>query len=277
MTKFKESLILLLRYVAMLVIVFVALIPFYVLIFVAINDPSRPLSLGVFSLPVFTLNNIVEAWQKSNLGRAIFNSAVITCGGLAIVVFFGASAAYIIARYPNKFNRFWFKLFLCCMMVPGIINTIPLYSIMKSINGINKLWSMILLQSTNRLPFCIFLYEAFIASMNRNIEEAAIVDGCTPFSAFWRITFPTMKPVTATVIITSSVGFWNNYNQAVFFLQKKNVHTIPLAISKFYTEFGAEWNLVAAAALIGILPMIVVFLSLQKYFIKGLAAGAVKG
>lgn len=277
MTNFKDKCILLLRYIAMILIVIIALLPFYVLIFVAVNDPSRPLSLGVFSLPKFTINNIITAWEKSNLGGAILNSAIITIGGLAIVVFFGASAAYVIARYPNRFNNFWFKLFLCCMMVPGIINTIPLYSIMKSINGINKLWSMILLQSTNRLPFCIFLYQAFIISMNRNIEEAAIVDGCTPFSAFWRITFPTMKPVTATVIITSSVGFWNNYNQAVFFLQKKKVYTIPLAISSFYTEFGAEWNLIAAAALIGILPIVVIFLSLQKYFIKGLAAGAVKG
>ena len=261
----------------MLLIVLIAILPFYVLVFVAFNHHSRPLSLGVFAPPVFTLENMVNAWNKSTLGRSILNTAMITAGGLFIVVFFGGSAAYVIARYPNRFNQFWFKLFLSCMMIPGIINTIPLYSIMRSINGINKLWSMILLQSCNRLPFCIFLYHAFIRTMNRNVEEAAIVDGCSPFSAFWRIAFPIMKPVTATVIITSSVGFWNNYNQAVFFLQKKNVYTIPLAISSFYTEFGAEWNLVAAAALIGVLPIICVFLALQKYFIKGLAAGAVKG
>lgn len=265
------------RYLAMVFVVLVALLPFYVLIFVAFNHPSRPLSLGVFSVPKFTFENLIRAWNSSNLGRAIINTAIITVGGLLIVVFGGGSAAYVISRYPNKFNQFWFRLFLCCMMVPGIINTIPLYSIMKSINGINKLWSMILIQSCNRLPYCIFLYHAFLSSMNRQVEEAAIVDGCTPFSTFWKITFPIMKPVTATVIITSSVGFWNNYNQAVFFLQKKSVYTIPLAISGFYTEFGAEWNLVAAAALIGILPIVVLFLALQKYFIKGLAAGAVKG
>ena len=136
---------------------------------------------------------------------------------------------------------------------------------------------MILLLGCNRLPFCIILFEAFIQSSSREIEEAAVIDGCTPFSAFWRVTFPIMKPVTSTVIITSSVGFWNNYNQAVFFLQKKDVRTIPLAIASFYTEFGADWNLVAAASLIGVIPIIIVFLCLQKYFIKGLAAGAVKG
>jgi raffinose/stachyose/melibiose transport system permease protein len=246
-------------------------------VFVAINHPARPLSLGVFSLPQFTLDNIVNAWNSSNLERAILNTATITCFGLLIVVLAGASAAYVIARYPTRFNRFWFYVFLCCMMVPGIINTVPLYSMMRSIGGINKLWALILLLSCNRLPFCIFLFHAFVKSISRDMEEAAIIDGCSPFSAFWLITFPIMKPVTSTVIITSSVGFWNNYNQAVFFLQKRNVYTIPLAIASFYTEFSAQWNLVAAAALIGIIPIIIIFLSLQKYFIKGLAAGAVKG
>lgn len=266
-----------LQYIAMVLMCMVALLPFYVMAYVAFNDPSRPLSLGVFTPIQFTTANIIQAWNQSQLGHAILNSVVLTAGGLFIVVFIGGSAAYAIARYPTKFHRFWYMLFLCCMMIPGIINTVPLYTLMQRIHGVNKLWSMILLLGCNRLPFCIFLYEAFIQSMSREIEEAAIIDGCTPLSAFWKVTFPIMKPVTSTVIITISVGFWNNYNQAVFFLQKKTVHTIPLAIASFYREFGADWNLVAAAALIGVIPIIIVFLCLQKYFIKGLAAGALKG
>lgn len=277
MNKTKRKITRTVQYLAMILISLAALLPFYVLVYVAFNDSSRPLSQGVFSVPQFTLDNIVEAWQRSNLGNAIMNSIIITAGSLLIVVFFGAAAAYVIARYPSRFNKFWFGLFLGCMMIPGIINTVPLYSLMQKIDGINKLWSMILLLGCNRLPFCIFLYTSFIKSTSREIEEAAIIDGCSPGSAFWRVTFHILKPVTSTVIITSSVGFWNNYNQAVFFLQKKFAHTIPLAVASFYTEFSAEWNLVAAAALIGVIPIVIVFLSLQKYFIKGLAAGAVKG
>ena len=266
-----------LQYLLMSLIALIAFLPFYVMVFVALNDASRPLSEGVFSAPQLTLENLREAWMRSDLGNAILNSAVITGGGIVIVVLFGAMAGYVIARYPTKFNRFWFAVFLGCMMVPGIINTVPLYMLMQKIHGINQLWSMTLLLSCNRLPFCIFLYASFIRATGRDIEEAAIIDGCTPFSAFWRVTFHIIKPVTSTVIITSSVGFWNNYNQTVFFLQKKSSHTIPLAVSSFYTEFSAEWNLVAAAALIGVIPIVIVFLCLQKYFIKGLAAGAVKG
>ena len=266
-----------LKYVTASLIALVMLLPFYVLCYVALNDPSVPLSQGVFRPLTPTLQNIVTAWQRADFGRAIWNTAVITVGGLVVVVTFSASAGFSIARYQTRFNRFWQTTFLCCMMVPAIINTVPLYTIMRAIGGINQLWSMILLLSATRLPFCIFLYTSFVQAMSRDIEEAAIIDGCTPFMAFWRISFPIMKPVTSTVIITSAIVFWNNYNQAVFFLQTKKAYTIPLSIGLFYREYGADWNLVAAAALISIIPMLALFLSLQKYFMKGFAAGALKG
>jgi raffinose/stachyose/melibiose transport system permease protein len=265
------------KYVLSLLIAAAVLLPFYVMVYVAINDPSIPLLNGVFRPPTFTWQNIITAWIKGQLGRAMMNSIIITVCGLVIVVLFSAQAGYVIARYPNRFHRFWFTVFLCCMMVPAIVNTVPLYILMRNIGGINKLWSMVLLTSATRMPFCIFLYTSFVQAMTREIEEAAIIDGCTPFSAFWRISFPIMKPVTSTVIITSSLTFWNNYSQAVFFLTNKRSHTLPLAISSYYTESGANWNLVSAAALLGVIPIVTLFLCLQKYFIKGFAAGAVKG
>jgi raffinose/stachyose/melibiose transport system permease protein len=266
-----------LKYITAAFIVAVVLLPFYVMIYVAVNDPSIPLLNGVFRYPTFTWQNIITAWTKGQLGRAMMNSVIITISGLIVVVLFSASAGYVIARYPNRFHRFWFATFLCCMMVPAIVNTVPLYILMRNIGGINKLWSMILLKSATRMPFCIFLYASFVQAMTREIEEAAIIDGCTPFSAFWRITFHIMKPVTSTVIITSSLTFWNNYSQAVFFLTNRRSYTLPLAISSYYTETGANWNLVAAAAFLAVIPIVTLFLCLQKYFIKGFAAGAVKG
>jgi raffinose/stachyose/melibiose transport system permease protein len=265
------------KYPLGILIALVVLLPFYVMVYVAFNDPTIPLLNGVFRSPVFTLNNIIVAWTKGALGRAMMNSLIITVSGIVLVVIISASAGYVFARFPNRFHRFWFTTFLCCMMVPGIVNTVPLYILMRNIGGINKLWSMVLLLSANRIPFCVFLYTAFVQAMTREIEEAAIIDGCTPFSAFWIITFPIMKPVTSTVIITSSITFWNNYSQAIFFLPNKRSYTLPLAISSYYTETGADWNLVSAAALLGVIPIVTLFLCLQKYFIKGFAAGAVKG
>lgn len=266
-----------LRFLVITLMSLVSIVPFYVLLLIALNSPSRRLSEGVFLLPEFYFRNFADAWRLSSMGVAIINSLIITVGALAIVVSVASSAGYAIARFPNRFHRTVLNAFLFCMMIPPIINTVPLYTLMRSIGGINTRWAMILVCGANALPFSVFLYSSFIKSISREIEESAIVDGCTWFSAFWRVTFPLMKPVTAAVVIINGLGIWNNYAQAVFFLQKQSVRTIPLAVSMFFQQYGARWNLMAAAAAIGMSPAILIFLVFQGYFIKGLAAGAVKG
>jgi raffinose/stachyose/melibiose transport system permease protein len=186
-------------------------------------------------------------------------------------------AGYAFARIKNIFHKIVFNAILLSMLIPAIINTVPLYTIMRQINGINTYWAMILLMTTANLPFAIFLYTSFIKSMSCEIEEAAYIDGCSKFNTFWQITFPLLKPVTAAVIILNAVAVWNNYNFAVFFLQDQSMQTVPLAISTFFQTYGANWNLMAAAALMGLLPPVAVFLSFQKYFIKGIGSGAIKG
>ena len=136
---------------------------------------------------------------------------------------------------------------------------------------------MIMVCAANALPFSVFLYTGFVKTITREVEESAIIDGCTRFSAFWRVTFHFLKPVTSAVVILNGLGIWNNYAQAVFFLQSQNIRTIPLAISMFFQQYGAKWNLMAAASVMGVAPVITAFLIFQKYFVKGIAAGAVKG
>ncbi len=265
------------RSLIIVLITLASITPFYVLLLIALNSPSRRLADRLFLLPEFYFRNFADAWQLSSMGTAIMNSVVITGGALAIVVLVASCAGYAIARFPTRFHRVVFNTFLFCMMIPPIINTVPLYTLMRSIGGINTRWAMILVSAANMLPFSVFLYSSFIRSFSREIEEAALVDGCTRFSAFWRVTFPLLKPVTSAVVIIAGLGIWNNYAQAVFFLQRESVRTIPLAVSMFFQQYGARWNLMAAAATIGMAPAVLVFLLFQKYFIKGLAAGAVKG
>ena len=144
-------------------------------------------------------------------------------------------------RVRSRWNRAVFHVMVLSMMVPGIINTVPLYIIMRKINGINSHWAMMLLLACQCLPFSVFLYEGFIRSMNQSVEEAAVIDGCTKFSAFWRVTFPLLKPITPRGD-HAGVGIWNNYAQAVFFLQNQNYHTLPLAISTFFQTYGADYT-----------------------------------
>ena len=170
-----------------------------------------------------------------------------------------------------------FIVILFSIMIPFVINTVPLYMLMRNIHGINTYWGMILLLTTYHIPFATFLYTSFIKNTSTEMEEAAYIDGCTKFSAFWRIIFPTLKPVTATVIIMDAVWLWNNYGLVVFFLQKKEMETVSLALSRFSGVYGTDWQLMAAAALMGLLPPIIIFFIFQKHFIKGIAAGGTKG
>lgn len=141
-------------------------------------------SKGLYLTPNLYFSNFTEAWSTSRIGVAILNSLIITIGAVLLIIFLSSSAGYAIARFENKFNNGVFNILLLCMMVPGIINTVPLYTLMRKINGINSYWAMILVCATNALPFAVFLYKEFIKEIPKEMEEAAIVDGCTWFSAF---------------------------------------------------------------------------------------------
>ena len=266
-----------LQYILMALIAVVSLFPFYALVTVGTNPPDFSVLNGDVFAPTLYFENYKEAWDVSHLGSAMMNSLTITGGSLFILLFVSANAAYAISRFPNKLNRSVYTVFMLGMMIPPIVNTVPLYTVMQRIGGIKTRWAMILLMAANCMPLTTFLYVGFIRAIPRQFEEAAILDGCSWHGAFWRVIFPQLKPVTATAIIMNGVSIWNNYGQAIFFLQKRKVHTIPISISIFYQTYGAKWHLMAAAAIIGMIPALIVFLLFQKSFIKGLSSGGIKG
>lgn len=237
-------------------IIAVFLLPFYIMFYLSLSGPGqhRP---GMVS-PGNAVPKLRRRLEQGRYGTALMNSLMISIGAIAVLIFCAACGGYAAARVRSRLNRAVFHVMVLSMMVPGIINTVPLYIIMRKINGINSHWAMMLLLACQCLPFSVFLYEGFIRSMNQSVEEAAVIDGCTKFSAFWRVTFPLLKPITATVVIMQGVGIWNNYAQAVFFLQNQNYHTLPLAISTFFQTYGADYNLLAAGAIIGLAPVVLV-------------------
>lgn len=265
------------QYVLLCLIALVSVCPFYTLVTIGMNPADFSILKGDAFVPSLFFENFAQAWDISHLGQAMLNSIVITAGSMALLLFVSASAAYVIARFPNRFHRVVFAAFMVGMMIPPIVNTVPLYTLMQRLHGINTHWAMILLMAANCMPLTTFLYVGFIRAIPRQFEEAAIIDGCTWFGAFWRVIFPQLKPVTATAIIMNAVSIWNNYGQAIFFLQKREVHTIPLAISIFFQTYGAKWHLMAAATILGMIPALVIFLLFQRSFIKGLSAGGIKG
>jgi raffinose/stachyose/melibiose transport system permease protein len=194
------------------------------------------------------------------------------------LIFFGSLAAYPLARRNTRLNRLIYTLFIAIMVVPPLTVLVPLYQLVVNIGMMNTLEIAILNNVAAYMPLTIFLYSGFIRStIPKEIEEVARVDGATTLSIFYRIVFPLLKPVTATILIISCIFIWNDYQFAIFFLQAEEVKTFTVALSGFFGENVNNLNLVAAAAIISMMPMVILFLFLQKYFIKGLTSGSVKG
>jgi len=266
------------RHACILFICLLCLFPFVILLILSLNTPQRVFYEGNMFVPDFYFKNYIEGWIKSNIGNAMVNSAIITIMAIAVIIVLSSMAAYSIARFQYRFNKLIFAILLCCMMIPGIINTVPLYTLMIDIGAINSLWGMALVCATNALPQGVFVFSGFIKSIPKEIEESAIIDGCSYFSSFWRIVFPLLKPSISAIVILNGFGIWNNYSQAVFFLQDSSKHNVPQALSVYFQQFaGAKWNLMAATAVIAIIPVITAFLFFQKNLINGLTDGALKG
>jgi len=253
------------------------IVPFYILITTALKERNDFSSRWLFP-DYLSFANFFEAWERANLTNAFVNSIIITVGAALLLIVFGSMAAYPLARVNTKLNKFVFALFVAIMVIPPLAALVPLYNLVVPMGMINTHAIAILNNFASFLPLTIFLYAGFIKStIPKELEEAAKIDGAGTLTLFFRIVFPLLKPITATVLIISSVYIWNDYQFAIFFLQDSSVHTLTVTLSNFFGENQNNLNLVAAAALLASLPMIALFLVLQKHFIAGLSSGAVKG
>ncbi|QGH36451.1 ABC transporter permease subunit [Gracilibacillus salitolerans] len=260
-----------------LVITLLHLMPFYILITTALKEKGDFSSKWVFPTEI-NWANFSEAWEKANLGNALLNTTIITFFAAILLIIVGSLAAYPLARRQTKLNKFMYMFFIAIMVVPPLAALVPLYQLVVSIGLMNTHEVAIFNNVAAYLPLTIFLYAGFIRStIPKSLEEAARIDGASTINIFFRIVFPLLKPVTASVLIIACVFIWNDYQFAIFFLQDKSVQTMTVALSGFFGENTNNLNLVASAAIIAMLPMVILFLFLQKYFIKGLASGSVKG
>ncbi|THF72940.1 carbohydrate ABC transporter permease [Cohnella fermenti] len=255
----------------------ILIIPLMLLLFGAVKSSSA-FMMDPYSWPdKLVLTNFSDAWNQADLARALLNSVLVTgCSILSLAVL-GSAGAYPLARRASKLSSILYIFFISGIMLPFQLAMIPLYKLMGGLHLTNTYFGAIMIYVASTLPFVIFLYTGFLKSVPRELEEAATIDGCGPIRTFVSIIFPLLKPVTATVVITNSLNIWNDFLVPLLFLQEKASRTIPMAIFTFVGQYNNNWSLIFASIAISSLPLILLFLLLQKYFIKGIAGGAVKG
>ena len=262
-------------YLLGLVIIVVHFIPIYILLGVAAKSSMDITSKWI--LPGYVeWNNFKEALNGGNMLLALKNTAIITVFSVFFVTVIGAFSAYPLARNRSRLNTVVKSFILGIMMIPGLSVLVPLYSTMVKIHGISTYWGIIVVLVTFNLPMSIFLFSNFIAGIPVALEEAAFIDGCNPIQTFFKIILPQLKPVVASVVILTGVGCWNDYQFSLYYLQSPKYRTIPLAVASYFSQTANNMNAAAASALLGVLPVLLLFIFLQKYFIKGMVDSAIK-
>ena len=251
-------------------------IPLFISINVAFKPKTDLSSRWVMSSELY-LKNFTYALKKAKVLLAMQNSLIITAVSIGVIVLVGGMAAYPLARNRSKFNNRILQFVLAVMMVPPLSMLVPLVTIMTKLGAVSSYWGIIIVLVTFQLPISIFLYTNFIRTIPGELDEAALIDGCSRFSIFYKIILPLLKPVTATVVILTGVAIWNDYQFSLFLLQSPKMKVVTLAVSTFFAQSSSNLGAAAASALIAVLPIALLFLFLQRYFIKGMVDSAVKG
>jgi raffinose/stachyose/melibiose transport system permease protein len=220
--------------------------------------------------------NYVGAWQSAKMGYALFNSVVTSIGTVVLVIALASIAGYAFAKLRVRYATAFFLIFVFTMHAPAPI--IPLYVMLVKLGMTDSRIGLILPMAATGLPLSIFIFQAFFRSIPSELLDAAKVDGCTELSAFLRVVLPISGPAIATVAILEFVGAWNQYFLALVLLRSETMRTIPLTVQVFFYNFGrTEWEQVFAALTIASLPIIILYVIMQRQFIQGLTAGSIKG
>ncbi|TCM86650.1 raffinose/stachyose/melibiose transport system permease protein [Paenibacillus sp. BK033] len=267
----------LLVFIAVAAVAAVFLFPLYVAVLMALKSAKQTFDSFYALPPSPDLANFVHAWDTSKYPTAFLNSAIITVLSVLLILIISALSGYAIARGSKPLYNFFFLLFLSGMMVPFQVTMLPLYQLGKSLDMLNNYWGIVLIYGGFGVQSGVLFFTGFVRGISREIEEAARIDGCSTPGIFIRIVMPLLKPVTATVLVLNALYIWNDFLLPLLYLQSKDFRTIPLQQYFFFGQYSSDLNLAFAYAVMGLIPIIVFFLFMQRFIIKGIAAGAIKG
>ncbi len=223
------------------------------------------------------LQNFKDLFRQSDFAAAIMHSVILTVVSEVLIICIVPMAAYGIERRQSRITKFIYAFFLSGMMIPFQLYMFPLFKEMKILHLFGNMAGPVVCYISGSISFGCLLYCSFLKGVPLEIEEAAMIDGCTPFQTFWKITFPLLGPCTGSMIILNGLGIWNDYLMPYLVLPSNRAKTITVEIASFVGQYTARWDIVFAGTVISIIPALIIFGIFQKYFVKGIMAGAAKG
>lgn len=265
-----------------LIIIFIAyMFPFLMVVINSLKQKrdiiKSPFS-WLFTIKGLSFDNFVKAFTQMDFLNAFKNSLIVTVSATVLVTLFAAMLAYYIVRHNNTISKITFALMVASMIIPFQAIMIPLVSIYGgTLNILNHRITLIFMHTGFSMAMSVFMFHGFIkGNVPMGLEEAAYIDGCTHSQTFFKIVLPLLKPIISTMVILNSLAFWNDFLLPSLVLTDKKLLTLPLSTYSFYGTYSADYGTIMAGLLLCVIPILILYIALQKQIIGGVVAGAVK-
>ena len=267
-----------LKHIVLIIFALIVLTPIYYLIVTTFKSGTEA-ALNPMGLPEsFDFSGYVQAFKDMQYPRAFKNTFLITAGAVIGIIITSSMCGYVLNRKGKyRITQFVFLLILSGMMFPYQMSIMGLYKLVRGLGLMNTLTGVILIDIAINIPFATFLMKNFISTVPIELEEAAKIDGAGVFRTFTTVTFPLLKPVVATVAILNTLNVWNDFMGPLYFLQTREKDVILQEVYRNIGQFSTDWTSLFPMMVLGVLPLLVFYLFMQRYIISGVMAGSVKG
>jgi raffinose/stachyose/melibiose transport system permease protein len=264
--------------IALVLATAIFLIPFALMLLTAVKDQTQATDLD-FAWPanwqiVQNITEVIEA-RDYVLLRAYVNSTILTVASVALIVIFAAMAAFVLQRRAGKIGSLANFLVLSGLIIPPAI--VPTIWLLQAIGLFKTMPGLILVEVAFGLSYAVLLFRAFIAAVPRELDEAAMIDGCSGLRLFFRVIFPLLRPVTITVILTSSVAVFNDFVNPLYFTPGDENATVQVTLYNFQSQYNTQWNLLFMDIVLITIPPLLLFIFFNRKIVAGMTAGAIKG
>lgn len=267
-----------LRILCILLLIAFALIPFAWLISTAFKPKTETFAMPTYWIPKQpTLDAFVTVWRTQPIGRQFFNSIVVVVSTTVITVILASLAGYGLSRFPFRGDRIFLRVILLAQMFPSVLLILPYFILMRRLGLINTHLSLILAYMSFTVPMATWFLRGYFASVSKELDEAALVDGCTRLQAIIRVVLPVSTPGLSAVTMLVFISAWGEYTFALVLTTDRRMQVLTVGLGSLIQQYGIEWNQLMALGLITMLPIALLFLVLDRYLVAGLTGGAVKG
>jgi len=277
--KFKNKLHrVLILYIPLTILLLATILPFYWILITSFKVESSIMKLPLLYLPSpFTFDNYLNVCNSMGFLGYFINGLIVSLTTTLAIMLISILGGYSLSRYKFKGKSFTMFFLLITQMLPGVIILIPLFTIFYKFHLINNLMSLIIVNTTVNLPFCMIMMSGFFSTIPHTLEEAAYIDGCSRLQAVFKIVVPAVIPGIVSSSAFAFVNSWNEFIYALNFINNSKLFTLPVGLSMMKGEFTVNYGSLAAGIIIALIPVLLVFRYIQKYMVEGATAGAIKG